>query len=426
MEAKKVLLVGQNPETYSGNGNMLAKCLEEIDHDKNQVTLFIHGETPIELMDPHTAHELPVISSFAEQDGDPWGKRKLLEILNVHNFDEVVFVGLDIWRYADIFDYIQKIKYHKNFVWKVLVPYDLDHIREDWVRWLNYPDRTYIYSYEGYCCVEDRLKNGRYFLPDLPYKENFQPPTEDEYWDVRSKLFPDISDDCTVFFYSGNNQIRKNIFNMLLGFSILARYRKDWIVYLHMNDVDNPFSIERLVKDFGMKDMAMIRYNKDVRRLRPEDMALVMKGMDCHVLTSLQEGLSWTVVETKKMGIPSVLSATTAHMDYMYFMDADFYDSMKKYGIFYVESDETTYLPLMTEYGVGYVWAQSCSPAYIASGLDSYLMEKDNKNIPAIRSGAQKVYEHWQQIRSQGGHSFNDLLEDEVNITTEQVEGEEL
>ena len=47
---KKVLLVGQHPDCFSGNGNMLGACMEDIDPNIYDVCVFLKDIVPISLI----------------------------------------------------------------------------------------------------------------------------------------------------------------------------------------------------------------------------------------------------------------------------------------------------------------------------------------------------------------------------------------
>lgn len=409
---EKVLLVGENPETFSGNGNMLAQCLSEINAERYKVCAFIKGETPLEIIDDiFEMNSFPTLDSDNKR-GDSWGKERLLYTLQYFDIDQLIFIGLDLWRYAEIFPHIQQIQNRKGFEWKMLIPYDLDYIRNDWVYWMNMPDKVYIYSETGYNLVKDHVKNAEFFRPMLPYSDFFVPATKEDKDSVRKQLFPDISDNTTIFNFTGANQIRKNIPNILQGFSMAAKEREDIILYFHTNNINDVFGLERLSNDFDIPK-GTLRHNSDSRKLLPHEMAVVYKGIDCHILPSLQEGLSWTVIETKKMGIPSILSYSTAHKDFSFIESVEYVengDLPECNGIFYIKPKDTTIFPSFTAAGPGYIQAYSCSPEQIRDAIFQYLREKDSGNLEKHSENAIKTAEKWlSKCRN-----FSEILEDKI------------
>jgi len=434
-EKKKVLLVGQNPEVFSGNGNMLAKCIDEMDKEKYQISAFLQGQTPVEMIADifdlnataatQSYLKTPVIPAYDVHSGDPWGKQKLINVLYHHKIDILLFVGIDIWRYAEIFDHIQNLQKRKGFIWKAVVPYDLDHIRNDWLYWLNYPDQVYVYSEFGYNMVKDHLDNVKFFRPVPEFVDVYQPGTEEEKESVRKAMFPDISKDTTVFYYVGNNQLRKNIYNTIKGFAEAYHERmqngkEDLTLYLHIDNPDQVISLERLQTELEVPDGAIRHSAGESRKLWPFELAALMKGIDCHLLFSLQEGLSWTVIETKLAGIPSIISDSTAHKDWEKFME----ENDKENPIIYAEQDEGHFLPLMTSFGVGYIRTKASSPYAIKESVLHYLRDKKDKNkVDEMRQEAVAISQQWLH----SCHNFNnDVLEDEVKTRTKKDFGEVL
>jgi len=388
-EKEKILFVGQHPEGNTGNGNMMQACLDQINYSKYNVKVFAQGEPPIELTrdifeENNTPYEL--IPAFHRDTNDSWGKQKLLAFLETANLDQLIFVGIDIWRYAEIFPRIKQISLQNEFAWKVLVPYDAFNIRHDWINWLKYPDKTYIYSKYGYDMVKDHVPNAEYFRPSLLYKDILEPAMTEEKKDLRSKIFPDVTEDITILGFIGNNQLRKNILKLLWGFSTVLQDRKDVVLYIHTNNPNNVYNIQQLVRDFDLPD-ASVRHNGASRPLLPEEMSVIYKCLDAHILPSIQEGLSWTVIESKLAGLPSIISRCTAHLDYE-----------NEDSIFFIDCDETDYLPLMTEEGPAYVPTLSCSPTSIADAIDAFLASKDHAEIDYLQSTAIEFGKEWTEM----------------------------
>ncbi len=407
---KRVLLVGEAPESYTGNGNMMLSCMDEVDIERYDICSFLVNNIPVDLMpDPFvTASRIPFPTVHAYESGmnDQWGKNKLLDFLTTHDIDILVFVGVDIWRYAEIFDVIKKIQHHKNFTWKVLIPYDLDHIRNDWIEWMKYPDQVFVYSEFGYNMLKEHITNLYYFRPKFVYHEAFTPATEEEKLKLRHSMFTDISDETVIFGFVGVNQLRKNILNLVAGFKKVLEQRNDALLYLHLNSSASGVNIDRLYKDFDIPE-GCIRTNANmIRKLYPHEMTKIYKVMDCHILPSFQEGLSWTVIEAKLTGTPSIISDTTAHKDYM-----QENEDTEHYGIISIPAIDRSYLGVTTEFGHGSpVPVPSCSPGAIKTAMLKYLnLSKETKELMSINARTTGV--DWIENCS---HFTNDLLDVDV------------
>lgn len=418
MTKERVLFVGQHPDLFTGNGNMLYKCLEQVDRAKYDICAFVQGEVPAELMnDPFAKDTAPCNYISATSPNDGWGKQKLLNAINFLSFDQLVFVGIDIWRYSEIFSHIEQLKTRKKFVWKVIVPYDLSHIRQDWINWLQKPDHVFVYSEYGYEMLKEHIENLSYFRPAVRNRELYTPESEEVRAKIKKQVFPDISENTTVFGFIGANQIRKNILKMLRGFAKTVEKRKevhdreDMILYMHMDTIKGVFNVEQIVRDLEIPD-GLIRHNGQSRRLDAQEMATMYKIFDAHLLFSLQEGLSWTVLEAKFAGTPSLLSRSTAHLDYA---------KGSEHGILTSFPDTEDMLPLMTESGPAYVRAESCSSENIFNCLSKYMFKyKDKGKTKQLREDAAHFGKQW----ADASDDISKVLEQ--RIETADVLGEEI
>lgn len=375
----RILFVGEHPQTFSGNGNMLAALLQQIDSDEYNICAFVSGNVRAQaIVDPFFHPNFGLIPAYDEAANDRWGKRKLLEILNMYHFDQVIFVGLDIWRYADIFPQIQEIASVRNFILKAIFPYDLPYIREDWVEWIKMVHQPYVYSHFGYELLKPEVPWIEYFRPPLRNAEHFKPGGDDLRKKCREALFPDIDENTTIFGFVGNNQIRKNIPRMIKGFANAVSCKSNVILYIHAENPYNVYNLEQIAKDANIPENK-IRFFGSGTKILPEQMFQVYSAMDCMLNFSVQEGLSWTMIEAMLMGLPILYSYTTAHRDYP-----------KEIGIS-CKPDQETYIPLMTKYGSCYVETEACSASAIAHTIlnfcNSEQTDKDFMEISSFEAG---------------------------------------
>jgi glycosyltransferase involved in cell wall biosynthesis len=409
---KRILLIGQNPDCFSGNGNMLGACYDDINKDEYQVCAFVKDEVPLALLgDPFKSTSTIGCNTIVSHDythNDPWGKFKLLQLLNTIKMDQIIFIGLDIWRYAEIFPQIKDIQKRNPFIWKMLIPYDLDHIRNDWLHWIEIPDQVYIYSEFGHRLVDQLVPSVKYYRPKLRFNDIYQPLEKAQIKQTRLQFFGNIPDDTLLFTYVGNNQFRKNIYNIVDGFARALQKRQNMLLYMHLNDSEKIFNIEALRKEFDIST-DNLRHNGKSRKLWPHELAIVYAISDCHVLPSLQEGLSWTVVESKLCGVPSILSDSTAHKDFITL--ADKIDCSQ--AVFPIQSDTVQFLPLITEHGPNHVSVHGCSAHAVMEGFLSF------KKDEAVQKQALKLGRHW----IGACNNFNELLNDIPEVKP-QVLGE--
>ena len=377
MKKEKIVFVGQTPSKWTGNGNMIQTCLDQVNRDKYEVFALLYGEPDIAgLRKPFEDLYHPGCPFFyLREEGTDWGSTQLLDFLQIYEIDQLIFVGIDIWRYAKILPEIRKLASKNKFLWKVLAPYDLGHLREDWLTWFTYPDQVYIYSEFGYNLLKDELPNCYYYRPQPRYLSLLKPPSPDEKEQLRKALFADATEDTIIVGFVGNNQLRKNILRMMKGMSTVLNQNKDIIFYLHMDKVNGIFDIELLSSDLGFPKKA-IRHNGNSRRLFPEELVSVCKTFDLFLLPSLQEGLSWTVIEMSLLGIPCAISRSTSHFDYFHC------ETLNRLSI---PLTDTAFLPLPNGRGVSYIPVDASSPLDIATFVESFI------NIKREANGSEKI-----------------------------------
>lgn len=361
LDKTKVLFVGEHPYMYTGNGNMINALLQDINTEEYQVSCFLVGDVDTRIIDPFEQFPFPVIPAHQSTTNDRWGVHKLLALLNTHKFDKVVFVGIDIFVYAQIFEHIKKIQKQENFDWIVLAPYDLPYLRDDHLTLMQYPDKVWVYSEYAYNLLQEDFPEVGYFRPPLMYADKFTRPTIEEKSEIRKKIFgPDKSSSTTLFSFVGVNQKRKNIPRMIKGFSELIKSgRVDAALYLHMNTSQGTYNIAQLVHDYGLQGFV---YHSDAsNKTLPTKLPFVYKCSDFYVNFSHHEGLSWTPIEAMLCGVPCLLSNSTAHKD--------FTESL------FVPQNEMGFVDQWTQFGPALIETNACSNHDIYNTLiDAYDM----------------------------------------------------
>lgn len=352
---KKVLFVGEHPWSRTGNANMMAALLEQVDRSQYEAACFLVNDVhPRDVSDIFTPFPFPFINS--RLDGDPWGQKALVELLQLHDFDIVVMVGIDIWRYLEIFQMIEKIREMKKFNWIALFPYDLTHVRKDWLTWINFVQFPFVYSVYGLNILQEHLHKVQYFRPPLHNAHMFKPVTDEQKKALKKKFFKDLPDDSVLYGFIGANQIRKGIPRMIQGFAQAAMRDPNIYLYLH-TDPKGTYNIKQLIVDSGVPE-GRIRYKGEGIKLDFQWLLEVYQSFDVYINCSFQEGLSWTVLEAMLCGLPVIASDTTAHTELL----------EGEAGIA-VPAGDFEQVPLMTASGPSYVNTVACSPADIRDAV---------------------------------------------------------
>ncbi|MFW6002294.1 MAG: glycosyltransferase [archaeon] len=365
----KVLIVGENPYNGTGNGNMLASMIGKLDTTKYDPTLFLVDKTDINLIESlKQLNEFPIIT--ANEQGNIWGHSRLLQLISKHNFDSILFIGIDVWRYSEIIDHLTDLIKLKNMKWYSLIPYDLPYVRHDWLQWINQIQFPFVYSEFGYNLLKPYVPHLQFFRPE-PYLY----PIFDNYNDkkgTRSALFGNSLDAETILFgFIGANQVRKNIGNIVKGFALHLKEYPNSVLYMHTEN-NIVWDIDLLRKDYGIpKNQLRIKPKK--HHLQQFDVPFLYNACDCMVNPTIQEGLSWTVIEALLCGTTVILSDSTAHKDYI---------QTEKDYLISLQPTATHYLHLMTEDGPRLIESEKAvEPEAIAEGMKLYIELLHNKNM---------------------------------------------
>ena len=307
---KRVLFVGENPLGTTGNSNMLAAILSDLDLDKYQPGCFVVNEVnpSAVLFDP-----LPFTLVNGTNPSDHWGNQRLLSLLQETQFDFLCMVGIDFWRYIPAWDMIKKLQDAKKFKWIGIFPYDLWEINTSWINRLTDLDFPCVYSQYGYDALKPHVPHIQYYRPRLNGWEQFKPLSPDEKLAVKKEVFPNIPIGKTIFGFVGQNQIRKSPERLMKAFMEAKKENPDIVLYLH-TDMEGVFNLKQIAKDNGAQNGDLVSKQQGISydRIR---MPSIYNAIDCLVNCSMQEGLSWTPLEAMACGTPVIASDTTAQAE---------------------------------------------------------------------------------------------------------------
>lgn len=369
-EKKRILFVGDHPYCYSGNGNMMRALLETVDYYSYEAVCF--GLYPSN-MDQYV-NNLKVMASAnlsyslistEAVDGNPYRGDRLVAVLSAFNFDAVVFVGLDVWCYVNEFKRLGEIRSQTGIKYIGLFPYDSHRCRPDWIEWLSFFDLPCVYSEFGYNMVKDKLTKARYFRPPLADAAMYKPLEPEQREKTRKMLLNNTVDtDVFLFGFFGRNQFRKDIPKVLRALSIVREQTPQAILFANTN-IQGVFNIGSLVEDYGLRKGDVLVNDKPISEA---DMINLYGSMDCLVNCSLQEGLSWTLLNAMLMGTPVIATDTTAQTELV-----------EGAGLL-VPCNTIGYLPTFTKYGPANIETKACTAEDLADRMgwvikDEYLRQ---------------------------------------------------
>ena len=407
MSKKKILIYGEHPFTFSGNGNMLFGLLGQFQgkQDEYDITCFVVGECDPMMYDIFV--HSPVNFIPARNGDDVWGLAMLTRALEVHQVDYFITVGVDLWRFHKYFEPLVNAFKKNGTKWLAMMPYDSPHIVNDWVKWINVVDVPLIYSEFGYQMVKEQCPHARYFRPAFFLPEVFKKLKLEEYQPLYESHFKHVDKkNSFIFGFIGNNQLRKEPQKVMEAFS---RVRKHFLkkgvnaqLYMHTTMISNEASRYNLMQigNFCNLDANCVTVKTQNQKYSIADMVKLYNSLDCLVLPSLQEGLSWTVIESNLCGTPALVSDSTAHKE---IVD----DELR------VPCNETAMLPIMTTFGHSHIPCPAVSVDDLFKKMVFLVDMKINrpKSYAALSDKCMKRSRDWVN----GSHNIIDVLSELEN-----------
>ena len=368
---KKVLFIGEHPISTSGNAGMMLSILGSVDTSKYEVNVFALESSP---PDPSllVSRPMPFSIIHAVMPGDTFGNNKLLTIVSKADLDAIVMVGIDIWTFAPIMKDLKQIVDNRGIGWAAIFPYDLQEIRKDWVDWIKGFTHPCVYSKWGESLLKNEVPNIQYFRPPLHISNVWEKFDEKERRLARSKTFPTVPKESIIFGFIGANQIRKDPQKLIKAFAMAKKQVDvDIRLYLHTS-LKTMFDLQQYAIDCGL-------FTNDVLTIRPGEyfslpgMVRIYNSLDCLINCSLQEGLSWTLLEAMLCGTPFIATKTTAQIELL---------EGAGYGI---DCEELAYIPLVGAYGNTWIEGKSCKVEDLADAMckiatNHYLREVLSEN----------------------------------------------
>lgn len=345
MSKPKILFIGEHPQGFSGNSHMISAILKQVDPNKFDVTVFAGSKGVV--IDP-SKETIPfqVIEGFHPEQ--IFGSENISIVLEGMDFDAVVFVGIDLWQCAFYMPRFVEIKNRKKFKWVSIFPYDIIDLREDWLELLKPIDFPCVYSEYGYDMLKGHVDNIQYYRPPLYDSENFVALPEEERKNKQREVFKALPKDAFVFGFFGVNMFRKDPQRLIKAFFDVKQSFPNAILYLHTEMKEGNYNIEQYLMDCK-KEKGDVYAKPPSRFYDTKALCTTYNLVDCYVSPTLQEGLSWTVLEAMLCGTPVIASDTTAQKELI-----------KGGAGLPVLCNQLAYIPIWTGGGSSWIEARAC------------------------------------------------------------------
>ncbi len=346
-----LLLVGDHPCSPTGNGHMMYEIAKQIDTSK--IKFSILATKPRTAIETESLFEVPIwniIDLFSERNPNGW----MATLTNLtqskkQRVDVVLFVGHDLWMFAQVLPSLTQLKNEKDFIIASLFPFDMISVKDYILEWLKHIDLPLVYSKYGYDMLKPHVKDIEYFRPPLFDADQFKPYSAKEKVAARLEFSKGLMKrDAFVFGFFGANQWRKDPQRLIKSFFEVKAKEKKANLYLHMELTSGIFNIDKYMRDCG-DPAGFVFIKKQKYQYDTKGMVDAYNLVDCMVNTSWQEGLSWTLVEAMLCGTPIIAANNTAQMELI-----------KGGAAFPVKCNELAYLPVETNQGQSYIETIAC------------------------------------------------------------------
>lgn len=376
----RILLVGEHPLSSSGNSRMMRALLDQIDQDQYDVSVFSASEAS-SLTDAFEKLPFNIYEAGMTQD---FGASKLPQVILSSTPQVVIFVGIDIWRYMPVWDHIKALRKKVGFIWAAIFPYDTDFVRPDWIKLIQDVNIPCVYSLAGFDLLSDHVKHIQYFRPNLYGHEEFQPFSEQKKAESRKTMFANVDPNAFIFGFVGNNQFRKDPLRAIKAYYEVSADYPNVLLYLHttLDSSGSVFNIPQYIKDcearYGKREFLAKQQTHQYNR---KEMSVVYNVIDCLLNTSLQEGLSWTLLEAMLCKVPIIGAFNTAQKELL------------GEGGLGVPSDQFAFLPSYSGSGFSFIEATACNFDALTKAMRIILDDKETRQ--KVADAGYKVAHQW-------------------------------
>jgi glycosyltransferase involved in cell wall biosynthesis len=373
---KKVLLVGEHPQGSSGNSHMMNAVLQQINFEKHDISVFATTYTGA----PVVAQNYYLFEGGANPVDD-FGSVQLINFLDRNVYEIIIFIGIDLWRFAKVMPQLKRLRERDKFLWVSIFPCDIHEVTQDFLDLLSDVDIPCVYSEYGFNLLRERVPNLCYFRPPLFCADKFVPYSKEQKERIRRNLFKEMVDDETfIFGFFGHNQFRKDPLRLIKVFFVLKQQFPNIRLYLHTDLKQGVFNIEQYIRECGGK-YGDILVKKQNHVYSVPALVEAYNACDCLINVSLQEGLSWTLLEAMLCGVPVIAANNTAQIELL-----------RDGAGMGIPSTDLAYIPVLSGSGEStFVESKAVCVPTLLYGMRSVMKESVRNNL--IKNGFKRAKE---------------------------------
>jgi len=400
---KRILIYGEHPFSFTGNGNMMCALLSQIDPNKYEVVCLLAGNSDPILYDVFKVMPFNLVS--VSTGGDTWGLDYLMKVVMNKQYDMFITVGIDIWRLEQVIEPLRKELTNRGVPWIGIMPYDIPSKNSEFLNLMDAVDIKCIYSQFGYTIVNKHLKNVKYYRPKLMGSYLYQKLPDAVSAGFYNTHLTSLPTESFVFGFVGNNQIRKEPYKVLKAFlnaQKILEGKREIGLYMHTEST-GAYNLKRLGNEWGVDKPSSIVFKAPGVKYNIQDMISMYNGIDCLVLPSTYEGLSWTPIEAMLCETLVLLSDNTAHTE------------LVNDDELLIPCKESVMVPVGSSSKFTHIESLGATVEDITDYMVNIVMMDDNKRADII-SRNKAFADDWVN----GCHDVSDVIQETFHIIEEQ------
>jgi glycosyltransferase involved in cell wall biosynthesis len=266
--------------------------------------------------DPHEFPHFRIWPTGTNQEKDPYGRQKVLDMIPHMEFDILFFL-----QDSFILNFVPKLLHHlkssgRKFTSLCYFPIDGVPKREwiDSVMTVDFPVTYTQFAYNECLKHHPSLENRLKTIPHGVNPNDFHPLDSSIIEPFRMQYFgPHV--DKYIYMNLNRNQQRKDIPRSLLAHNEVHKLDPETLLYLHMAVRDQGWNLDEVVKGMGLdmtSDVVFPNNFSPNKGFPLKTLNAVYNATDCVISTALGEGWGLSWIEAMATKTPVIMPNNTA------------------------------------------------------------------------------------------------------------------